>query len=153
MNKKNIVGRVTDCAERQAQELGYELVDVEYVREYGNNYLRIYIHKPGGVSLDDCQLMSEKVGEQLDELEIIDKAYYLEVSSPGLDRPIKTDRDYERNLGKEIEVNLYNPIDGTKKLEGILESYSDSIVIIKSTEREHSLPRESISLARLTIKF
>lgn len=153
MSKSNFMGRVGDICQMVTMELDYELVDVEYVKEQGDYYLRVYIHKPGGVNLDDCQAVSEKLSEKLDEEDVIQKAYYLEVSSPGLDRPLKTDKDLERNLGKEIEVNLYKAVDGSKKYEGILDSYDGEHVVLRTMDSSISLSRETISLIRLTIKF
>lgn len=153
MSKKDILSSVKRLGEELTNQLGYELVDVEYLKERGGYFLRVYIHKPGGVNLDDCQAMSEKLGEKLDELDLIDKAYYLEVSSPGLDRPLKTDKDLDRNLGKEVEVHLYQAVDGTKKFEGNLETYDDSAIYIRTADREYRFPRDGVSLVRLTIKF
>lgn len=153
MNKKDIISSVWRIGEELTEELGYELVDVEYIKEHGDYYLRIYIHKDGGVTLDDCQLMSEKIGDKLDETNLIENAYYLEVSSPGLDRPLKSDKDLERNLGKEVEIHLYKPTDGTKKIEGILDIFDESEITIKTVNKEYRLLRDSISLIRLTIKF
>ncbi len=107
MSKKEVLKSVKNICESIATSLNYELVDVEYIKESGSYYLRIYIDKPGGITLDDCQIMSVAVSEKLDENDPIKEAYYLEVSSPGLDRPLKTDKDLKRNLGKDIEVKLY----------------------------------------------
>lgn len=153
MSKKDILTNVKRIGEEIAEQLGYELVDVEYLKEHGDYFLRVYIHKPGGVNLDDCQAMSERLGEKLDELDLIEKAYYLEVSSPGLDRPLKTGKDLERNLGKEVEVHLYQAIDGIKRIEGNLEAYDETSIYIKTAEKEYRFLREGISLVRLTIKF
>ncbi len=97
------------------EDLGYDLVDIEFVRENAEQFLRFYIGKREGVSIDDCQKVSEAVGNKLDEIDPIEGSYYLEVSSPGLDRPLKTDKDLKRNIGKEIEISLYKNIDGKKK--------------------------------------
>lgn len=139
--------------ERICEDLGYELVDVEYVKEKSDYYLRIFIHKPGGVSLDDCQIMSENLSNLLDEKDIIKNPYYLEVSSPGLDRPLKTDKDLERNIGKEVEVNLYKAINNQKKYEGELIAYDKESITIRTNDNELILERKDISVIRLTIKF
>jgi ribosome maturation factor RimP len=153
MSKKGFMTSIEKLCEDVTTELGYELVDVEYLKESGDYYLRVYIHKPGGVNLDDCQIVSEKLSERLDDEDLLQKAYYLEVSSPGLDRPLKTDRDLERNLGKEVEVSLYKAVDGVKKYEGILKSYSGDSVDLETVDKMVAIPRETISLIRLTIKF
>ncbi len=153
MSKKDFMTSVTSICEEVVSELDYELVDVEYLKESGDFYLRVYIHKPGGVNLDDCQIVSEKFSNRLDEEDIIQKAYYLEVSSPGLDRPLKTDKDLERNLENEVEVSLYKAMDGIKKYEGILKSYDKDSVELKTADKMVKIPRESVSLIRLTIKF
>src|SRR5665648_177187 len=143
---------VTIC-EEICEDLGYELVDVAYVKEKSDYYLKIFIHKQGGVSLDDCQIMSEKASNILDEKDIIENPYYLEVSSPGLDRPLKTDKDLKRNIGKEIEVNLYKAVNGQKKYEGKLIAYDKERITIESIDSEKVLERKEISIIRLTIKF
>lgn len=153
MNKKDIIAKVSKICEELSSQFGYELVDVEYLKEHGDYFLRVYIHKPGGVNLDDCQLMSESLGERLDKTNFIETAYYLEVSSPGLDRPIKNDKDLERNLGNDVEVHLYQAINGAKKVEGNLERYDESTITIKTVNKEYMFPRDSVSLIRLTIKF
>lgn len=153
MSKKGFMTSIENLCEDVTSELGYELVDVEYIKESGDYYLRVYIHKPGGVNLDDCQIVSEKLSEKLDDSDMIQKAYYLEVSSPGLDRPLKTDRDLERNLGKEVEVNLYKAVDGVKKFEGILKSYKGDSVELETVDKVVEIPRDTVSLIRLTIKF
>ena len=153
MSKKGFMTSIENLCDDVTSELGYELVDVEYLKESGDYYLRVYIHKPGGVNLDDCQIVSEKLSEKLDDSDMIQKAYYLEVSSPGLDRPLKTDRDLERNLGKEVEVNLYKAVDGVKKFEGILKSYKGDSVELETVDKVVEIPRDTLSLIRLTIKF
>lgn len=153
MSKKDFMTSVKSLCEEVVSDLDYELVDVEYLKESGDFYLRVYIHKPGGVNLDDCQIVSEKLSNRLDEEDIIQKAYYLEVSSPGLDRPLKTDKDLERNLENEVEVSLYKAMDGVKKYEGILKSYDGDSVELKTVDKMVKIPRKSVSLIRLTIKF
>ncbi|MGM0395526.1 MAG: ribosome maturation factor RimP [Bacillota bacterium] len=153
MSKKDFMTVIKTMCKKVTSELGYELVDVEYLKENGDYYLRVYIHKPEGINLDDCQIVSENLSSRLDEDDIIQKAYYLEVSSPGLDRPLKTDRDLERNLEKEVEVSLYKPLDGVKKYEGILKSYDGDSIELETVEKMVRIPRDAVSLVRLTIKF
>ena len=101
----------------------FELVDVEYVKEGSNWYLRAYIDKPGGITVDDCEVVSRALGDLLDKNDFIDEAYILEVSSPGLGRPLKKEKDFKRSLGQEIEVRTYRAIDRQKEFTGILKSY------------------------------
>jgi len=153
MNKKEIVETVKEFSDPLVSNLGYELVDVEFVKEQSEYFLKIFIDKLGGVNLEDCQLVSEKIGEKLDQIDIIDVSYYLEVSSPGLDRPIKTDKDIIRNLGKEVEINLYKAVEGKKHFEGMLKDYDENTVTIQLEENNVVIPRELISLMRQIIHF
>lgn len=153
MNKDSFMTKLSDLCENVTSKLGYELVDVEYIREKNNYFLRVYIHKPNGVNLDDCQIVSKELGIRLDEEDIIKRAYYLEVSSPGLDRPLKTEKDLKRNIGKDVEVSLYKQIDGVKKYEGILISYDSSSINLQILDKVVNIPKKAISLIKLTIKF
>ena len=127
----------------------YELVDVEYVKER-DWYLRIFVDKAGGIDLDDCQTISEKLGAKLDEVSIINGAYILEVSSPGIDRILKKDKDFIREAGKIVDVTLYAPIGGKKIFVGELEGRDEKFLRLKDME---PLPREKIAQVRLHIDF
>ena len=127
----------------------YELVDVEYVKER-DWYLRVFADKPGGLDLDDCQTLSEKLGARLDESNIINGAYILEVSSPGIDRILKKDKDFLREVGKVVDVTLYAPIDGKKNFVGELESRDEEFLRLKNIA---PLPRDKVALVRLHIDF
>jgi ribosome maturation factor RimP len=127
----------------------FELVDVEYVMER-DWYLRIFVDKPGGVDLDDCQILSEKIGAVLDKEMLINDSYILEVSSPGIDRVLKKDRDFVREAGKSVDVTLYAPIDGKKNFTGILESRDKNFLKLKEFE---PIPREKVAQVRLHIDF
>ena len=131
------------------QGTDYELVDVEYVKER-DWYLRIFVDKAGGIDLDDCQTISEKLGAMLDKTAIINGAYILEVSSPGIDRVLKKDKDFIREAGKVVDVTLYAPIDGKKIFVGELEGRDDKFLRLKDME---PLPREKIAQVRLHIDF
>lgn len=104
------------------EEMNFELVDVEYVKEGGTWYLRAYIDKPGGIAIDDCELISRALSDELDAQDFIEDSYILEVSSPGLGRPLKKDRDFERSIGQEVEVRTFRAIDGQKEFTGILKN-------------------------------
>lgn len=154
MNKKEVLKIIKEMCNEIAEKFNYELVDVEYVKEMGSRFLRVYIDKPGGVTLDDCQQMSEVLSEKLDEKDPISESYYLEVSSPGLDRPLKTDKDLKRNMGKDIEIKLYSPINNKKIYEGRLEKFDEKeISILDDKKNLLHIPREAISTIRIALKF
>jgi ribosome maturation factor RimP len=112
--KKETLIKVQELLSPIMERNGFELVDVELVKERKETFLRVYIDKEGGVLIDDCQTVSEALSERLDEDDFIKDQYFLEVSSPGLDRPLKTPRDFEKNHGKEVEVKLYEPLQNRK---------------------------------------
>lgn len=135
-------------------ELGYEIVDVELEKKYGEDNLTIYIDIPSGVSLDDCEKVSNAIDPLLDELDPTQgKPYVLNVSSPGLDRPFKTQRDFERNYGKEIEIKLYAPLKGKKLYEGVLIARDENVLTLKLGDEEIKLENSKIALARPLVKF
>ena len=131
------------------QGTDYELVDVEYVKER-DWYLRVFVDKAGGIDLDDCQAISEKLGAKLDEVSIINVAYNLEVSSPGIDRILKKDKDFIREAGKVVDVTLYAPLDGKKLFVGELEGRDEKFLRLKDIE---PLPLEKVAQVRLHIDF
>ena len=124
MKLANKVERIVgDIAIKLADELGFEFVDCEYKKIGGENMLTIYIDKDGGVNLDDCETLSRKIEEIIDETDPIDKEYILSVSSPGLDRPVITEADFERNLGKKVYIKLYKMIEKKKEFVAVIKSY------------------------------
>lgn len=132
----------------------FELVDVEYVKEGGNRYLRIYIDKPGGINIDDCELISRALSDKLDEKDFIQDAYILEVSSPGLGRPLKKDKDFNRNIGERVEIKLFKAVDKQKEFEGILKSFDKETVTIEPDEgTDMVFERSEIALIRLALDF
>ncbi|QQY80699.1 ribosome maturation factor RimP [Keratinibaculum paraultunense] len=154
MNKKNILKIIEENCEPIIEDLGYDLVDIEFIKENGQQFLRFYIGNVEGITIGDCQKVSEAVGNKLDEIDIIKNSYYLEISSPGLDRPLKTDKDLRRNIGKEIEVSLYKNIDGKKKYTGKLASFTqENIIIIEENQKERAIQRDIISNIKLVVKF
>ena len=104
------------------EEHQFELVDVEFVKEAGNWFLRAYIDKPGGIGVDDCETVSRRLSDLLDEQDFIEESYILEVSSPGLGRPLKKDKDLERSIGESVDVRLFRAIDRQKEFTGILKA-------------------------------
>ncbi len=131
----------------------FELVDVEYVKEGSNWYLRVYIDKEGGINVDDCELISRALSDLLDEHDFIDEAYVLEVSSPGLGRPLKKDKDFQRSIGEEVEIKLYKPKDGSKDYRGILKSYDRNSIVIEEDGVDEVFLRSEIALIRLAFDF
>ena len=135
-------------------EKGFELVDVEYVKEGSNWYLRAYVDKEGGITINDLESVSRILSDKLDEEDFISDAYILEVSSPGLGRPLKKDKDFDRNMGNEIEVHLYRAVDRQKQLVGLLKAYNaDTITIENEDGSETDVDRVNVSLVRQTIDF
>lgn len=145
--------RTEELLQPIAQENGVEIYDVEYVREGSNRYLRAYIDKPDGVSIDDCEAVSRKLSEVLDREDFIPDAYILEVSSPGLGRTLKKDRHFEKSLGQEVEIKLFQPVEKCKEFTGILQSYDKDSITIDSNGQELRFERNKIALARLTINL
>ena len=133
---------------------GFELVDVEYVKEGSNWYLRAYIDKPGGITINDCEVVSRALSDKLDETDFISDAYILEVSSPGLGRPIKKDKDFQRNMDKEIEIHLYRAIDGNKQYVGMLKSYDKETITIEENDGSITdIDRVNVALVKEYIDF
>lgn len=138
--------------EGYASPMGIEIVDVEFSEK--DRALTIFIETPAGVDLDTCEAFHNAILDPIDEFDpTYDAPYTLNVSSPGLDRPFKTARDYERNLGKEVEVKLYAPLKGNKLLEGILDSFDETTVTIVSGGEQLRLPLNRIAKIHKAIKF
>lgn len=136
------------------KEHQFELVDVEYVKEAGSWYLRAYIDKEGGITVDDCEVISRQFSDWLDEEDFIEDSYILEVSSPGLGRPLRKDKDFERSLGEEVEIRLYRPRNKQKDFTGILKAYDKETVTIEVEDGgEEIFTRGEIALIRLAIDF
>ena len=136
------------------EDKGFELVDVEYVKEGGNWYLRAYIDKPGGITVDDCEVISRSLSDKLDEEDFIEGAYILEVSSPGLGRPLKKEKDFLRSIGEEVEIRTYRAVEGQKEFKGILRAYDKETVTIETEGGESlTLKRAEIALIRLAFDF
>lgn len=128
------------------------MVEMEFVKENGNWYLRYYIDKPDGVTLDDCEKISQEISRQLDVLDPIPYSYSLEVSSPGIERQLKSPRDFSNAINKLVEVKTFQPIDGKKVFSGILTAYSDDFLTIKDS-KEITIPKQKVSSARLKFRW
>ena len=129
----NIEERVENLLEKEVNDLGYDLYDVEYVKEGKDYFLRIYIDNENGISLEDCEKVSNSVTEILDKADYIKEQYFLEVSSTGVERILRKDKHFEENLNQEIEIKLFRPINGTKELRGILKGYTKENITIGET--------------------
>lgn len=136
------------------EEHHFELVDVEFVKEAGTWFLRAYIDKPGGITIDDCELISRALSDLLDEKDFIEEAYILEVSSPGLGRPLKKDKDFARSLGESVEVRLFRAVEKQKEFTGILKNWDkDTVTLEFEDEAEMTIERSNIALIRLAFDF
>ncbi len=146
MSKKEIYEQKTEGFILPILErMGFELVDVEYVKEGPEYYLRAYIDKPGGITIEDCVAVSREMNEILDREDYISEAYNFEVSSPGLGRALKKDKDYVRNQGKEIEIRTYKAIDGMKEFTGVLEAWDDDCVTLSCDGILRTIERDAIA--------
>ena len=145
--KGNAIAEITRLGERQAQAMGYELLEAAFEKENTGMYLRFYLDKEGGVSLDDCEAFHRALQPQLDAFDYD----FMEVCSPGVDRPIRTQRDADRRLGLEIEVKLYKPRDGRKAFTGVFAGYEDGNITLRCGEEEIAFLKKEIAVARCTV--
>lgn len=147
--------------ERQTEELlepiaaanGVSVYDVEYVKEGSEYYLRVYIDKPGGVNIQDCENVSRALSNELDRVDPIPDAYILEVSSPGLGRTLKKDKHLQASIGQEVEIKLFKPIDKCKEFSGVLERFDPEHIVIREGDAERSFARGDVALIRLALDF
>ena len=134
-------------------DAGVEIYDVEYVKEGSDWYLRVFIDKPEGVNINDCEVVNRALSAKMDELDFIDDAYILEVSSPGLGRTLKKERHFEKSIGQEVEVKTYKAIDKEKQFVGILQSYEDGVITIDTGKKEMKFEKADVASVRLTFDF
>ena len=149
----NTAQKVEQLLKQPVAELGYELCDVEFIKEYGDWVLTLYIDKEGGVNIDDCERVSRAVDPLLDEADPIEQAYMLSVSSLGLDRPLKKDADFARNIGKRIEIKLFAPKNGKKEFTGELVSFDENNIVVKLESGELEIERKALALVRPELIF
>ncbi len=156
------MSKITEQIEKIVQpitsELALELVDVEFVKEGRTWFLRVYVDNPEApIDIDQCALVSEKLSEILDELDPIEQNYFLEVSSPGAERPLKKEKDYEKAMGKFIYIKTYEPVEDAKEFEGYLKSYDEEQVVIeikiKTRRKIITIAKDKIAVIRLAIDF
>ena len=147
------VKRTEEFLEKLSGELEFEVVDVEFVKEAGEYYLRAYCDMEGGIGIEDCAEISRRLSDWLDENDFIDEGYILEVSSPGLGRALKKDKDFLRELGKEVELKLYKPMEGVKDFEGVLKSFDGENITIETEDKDQVFTKKEIANIRLKIDF
>ncbi|QQZ07913.1 ribosome maturation factor RimP [Heyndrickxia vini] len=155
------MSKVTDIVEELVtpiiQDMKLDLVDIEYVKEGKNWFLRVFIDKENGIDIEECGIVSERLGEKLDELDPIPNNYFLEVSSPGAERPLKKEKDFKLAVGKNVSISTYEQIDGEKQFEGKLLDFDGQTLKlemkIKTRKKEVEIPYEKVAKARLAILF
>lgn len=153
MRNDTIITRLFELIRPVVEEKNYELYHLEFVKENGENYLRIYIDTPDGISLEDCEKVSRAVSELLDVQDPIPDAYYLEVSSPGIERVLYTNKHLEKYIGSEVIFKLKKLFNGSKKYEGKLIAFTDDTISAESDGKEIAIPRENIDYVRLKGEF
>ncbi len=153
LKKADIEKRCEELVTPIIDENQFELVDVEYVKEGADYYLRVYADKEGGINIDDCVLISRALEVKLDEEDFIKDAYILEVSSPGLGRPLKKEKDFKRSIGKDVDVKLYKALEGSKEFTGTLSAYDETTVTLSFDDGERVFERQDIALIRLSLDF
>ncbi|UOQ47838.1 ribosome maturation factor RimP [Gracilibacillus caseinilyticus] len=153
----NIAQQTEEFVTPILEELSLELVDIVYEKEGPNWFLRVYIDKDGGVDIEECGLVSEKLSTKLDEADPIKEAYFLEVSSPGVERPLKKSEDFEKHVGHHVYVKLYEPVAGEKEFTGDLTHFENGYATIqykeKNQKKEVEIPFDKIAKARLAVTF
>ncbi|MBQ8510213.1 MAG: ribosome maturation factor RimP [Clostridia bacterium] len=155
-SSKNIVSTVSEALTPVINELGYDVWDIEYVKEGADFYLRFTIDNENGITIDDCEKVHRTIDPLLDELDPIEDAYNLQVSSPGLERDIRQDWHFEACVGDKVELRLFAPLEsipGTKTLVGILEAFADGEITLNRDGTEVKIPRSAVSKAKTVYDF
>lgn len=153
MRREDIEKKTEELVIPILEKRSFELWDVEYVKEGPEMYLRVFIDKEGGIMIDDCVDVSHELSDLLDEYDYIDDEYILEVSSPGLGRTLKKDREYEKSIGRDVDIKLYKPVDGSKEFTGTLIAFDAESVTIKIDEEEKTFIRKETATVKLHIEF
>lgn len=148
MSVSNIETRVENLLKNIIEDLGYELYDVLYVKEGKEFYLRVVIDKPDGIDINDCEKVNDAINDILDEADYIKDQYFLEVSSPGIERNLRKNKHFQAQIGNEIFVKLFKPLEKQKEIRGILKSYSEDEMILIQDEKEIKIEVKNIALAR-----
>lgn len=145
--------KVEELVKEKIENIGYSLYDVEYAKEGPNYYLRIYIDKPDGIDLNDCEKVNDEINDLLDQADYIKDQYFLEVSSPGIERHIRKEKHLKESIGREINIKLFKAIEKQKEVTGILKSFDEANIIIETETQELSIERKNISLMKLAYKW
>lgn len=153
MSSPNIKSVVESMITPYLEENGFELVDIEYVKEGSSWFLRIFVDKEGGIDIEDCGRISEYASQKLDETDPIEDAYFLEVSSPGAERPLKKPQDVAKSVGKHVFVTTYEPIGRLKEFEGELVSFDGETMVVQVGGKDRAIPYNKVASARLAIVF
>lgn len=153
MANNNIEKKVQNLLEEIIQNLGYDLYDIEYVKEGKDYYLRITIDKEDGINIQDCEKVNDAINDVLDQADIIKDQYYLEVSSPGLERVLRKEEHFLAQIGKKVNINLFKPIEKKKEFQGILKEYNGISVIIETEENNVEFNLKDIALIKTVFDF
>lgn len=153
MSTTKIKSTVEEMIQPYLNEQGFELVDIDYVKEGSNWFLRVYVDKEGGIDIDDCVMISEQLSAKLDENDPIPTVYFLEVSSPGAERPLKKAEDVAKSVGKNVFVTTYEAVNGMKEFEGKLLSFDNGELVIEAGKKQYTVPYDKVASARLAILF
>ena len=153
MQVKDMVVKVEEKLLPIINDNGYELVDIEFVKEGPNKYLRVYADKEGGITIDDCEIISRAFEAELEKDDFIEEAYILEVSSPGIDRILKKDFEYIKYKGRLVDIKLYKPIDKVKQFQGKLIGLVDNKIVIEESGKEISFDKKDVAVCRLAVEF
>lgn len=149
----SIEEKVENLIKEKIQGLGYELYDVQYAKEGKDYFLRVFIDKEDGIDLNDCEKVSNEINPLLDEKDFIKEMYFLEVSSPGIERVLRKDEHLKDSIGKEIEVKLFKPIEKQKEFVGTLEDYNEEKIILSLEENEEKIEIERKNISLMKLKF
>ena len=149
----NIEEKVENLICKTIEDLGYELYDVIYEKEAQDYYLRIFIDLPTGISLEDCEKVNDAINDMLDEANYIKEQYFLEVSSPGIERVLRKDKHLQTNLGKEIVCNLFKPIEKEKQIDGVLQEFDQNKLILKLENKEENVELQRKDIAKMRLKY
>lgn len=153
MQTKDIISKVTQYVMPIIEENNFDLVEVEFIKEGTNYYLRLYVDKEGGFSIQDCEKVSRYLEAKLEEDDFIEKAYILEVSSPGIDRILKTDKEYIKYKGRTVDIKLFKPIEKTKEFQGELIGLIDNQIIIQENGKQLKFDKKDVAVCRLSVIF
>lgn len=149
----NIEDKVENLVLKPINDLGYDLYDVEYAKEGKDYFLRIFIDKPEGIDLNDCEKVNDAINDLLDEADYIQEQYFLEVSSPGIERILRKDKHFNDNIGTEVHIKLFKAIDKKKELNGILKEYDDDFITIETENERISIERKNIALMKTVYEW